>query len=103
MVYISDMEWDEKKNKANLKKHYISFEEASAVFNDPHGLEIYDAQHSTGTEDRYICMGDVGGFVIVVVVFTERDGTTRIISARRADSDEEETYYENLRRTLERN
>ena len=96
------IEWDEEKNQLNIRKHRISFEEAQNVFDDPNCFEIYDEAHSID-EDRFICIGDIGGFVLVVVVFTERDGTTRIVSARRADRDEEELYYEHFKRTFGRN
>ena len=77
------IEWDENKNQKNIRKHRISFEEAKAVFDDPNCFEIYDEAHSID-EDRFI------------------DGTARIISARRADRDEEELYYEHLKGTLGR-
>jgi uncharacterized DUF497 family protein len=48
-------------------------------------------------EDRWIGLGDLGGLV-VVVVFTERGSLTRIISARKADRRERETYQEGLGR-----
>ena len=44
----------------------------------------------------YVC-----SYLILFVVFTDRNGNTRIISARKATSDEEEFYYENIRRTFE--
>jgi uncharacterized DUF497 family protein len=34
--------WDEEKNQGNIKKHGISFQEASQVFDDPHLMEFYD-------------------------------------------------------------
>lgn len=43
----------------------------------------------------------VYSYLILFVVFTDRNGNTRIISARKATSDEEEFYYENIRRTFE--
>lgn len=94
------MEWDEKKNRSNLKKHGISFEEASEVFNDPHSIEFYDEAHSTCDEDRYVCIGDIGGCVVIVVVYTDRDGRIRVISARQAEPNEKEVYYEHIKRTF---
>ncbi len=96
------MEWDKKKNERNLKIHGISFEEAREVFNDPNAVEFYDESHSGENEDRYICIGDIGECVIITVVFTDRNGTTRIISARKATPKEEEKYYEHFKRTIGR-
>jgi len=88
---ILKFEWDEKKNKRNQKKHGISFEEAIAVFSDPMNYETYDWNHSI-FEKRWIKIGLAGG-KIIKVVFTERNGTIRIISARKADLNEEEEYF----------
>jgi len=35
-------EWDENKNRTNIKKHKVSFHEAKSVFNDPEALVIFD-------------------------------------------------------------
>lgn len=94
-------EWDENNNQANIRNHGLSFEEAIEAFNDPYCVELYAEAHSTENEDRYICIGSVGSYLILFVVFTDRNGNTRIISARKATSDEEEFYYENIRRTFE--
>ncbi|MEM7220797.1 MAG: BrnT family toxin [Pseudomonadota bacterium] len=45
-------EWSPKKNPANLRKHGLSLADASYVFRDEAGLEVYDWEHSQ-TEDRY--------------------------------------------------
>jgi uncharacterized DUF497 family protein len=84
-------DWDEKKNMANIKKHGISFEDAGFVFLDPIYIEIYDADHSTIYEDRWKAFGMVNR--VLMVSFTERDGVTWIISARRATWAEQEAYY----------
>ena len=60
-------EWDEKKNKANIKKHKIDFEKASRVFYDDDRLEIWDKKHSE-SEDRYITIGLIEEIVSVVTV-----------------------------------
>lgn len=88
-----EFEWDEIKNEANKRKHGISFERASFVFNDINRIEIYDSIHSKIDEDRYITIGMVRQ--ILYVVFTEHDDKTRIISARLADKSEKEIYYGN--------
>ncbi len=94
------MEWDEAKNQANIKKHGISFELAKRVFDDPNAIEYYDSEHSSLDEQRYICLGDVGGFLVVFVVYEDRKGNIRLISARQAEPKEKEAYYEHIRRTV---
>jgi uncharacterized DUF497 family protein len=84
--------WDEAKNRANQRKHGISFAEASALFTwgDDY-LEIFDEAHSD-EEDRFIAVGPIDRGAILVV-YTERDeDTVRIISARWATKRETELY-----------
>jgi uncharacterized protein len=84
--------WDESKNATSLKKHGISFEEASALFTGSADyLEIFDEQHSA-EEDRFIAIGPIRRG-LVLVVYTEREeDTVRIISARWATKREAELY-----------
>ena len=87
-------EWDEKKNQINIHKHKIDFETAVLVFGDRDRIELYDEAHSA-FEDRYITIGSINGFVTVLtVVYTERQDTIRIISARKANEAERRTYYD---------
>ena len=86
-------EWDEEKNKTNLKKHGIDFETAAFVFCDNDRLEYYDEEHST-LEDRFITIGEIKEVLIVlVVVYTERKEAIRIISARKANNRERREHY----------
>ena len=39
-------EWDETKNKANIRKHGVSFQEAAEALEDPDAIEMYDENHS---------------------------------------------------------
>ena len=84
-------EWNSEKAKINKKKHGISFETAVRVFLDENRYEEYDELHSD-FEDRMKTIGYVGK--ILTVIYTERGDRNRIISARQADKDEEERYYE---------
>ena len=91
-------EWDDEKERKNIIKHGIDFETASLVFNDYYRIEKYDDFHSTN-EDRYITIGEINKTaVIVMVVYTDRTGITRIISARKATKQEKEEYYDNKKR-----
>lgn len=87
-----DFEWDIEKNKANQKKHLISFEEAAEIFRYS-TYEIVDNQISYG-ETRYIAIGSNRMMTIMTVVYTEREGKIRLISARRANKSEKRLYYD---------
>ena len=77
----------------NISKHGIDFSTATLVFGDDNRIEKYDDLHSI-SEDRYITIGEINGIaVIVVVVYTEREDSIRIISARLATKIEKEAYY----------
>ena len=90
-------EWDEKKNETNIKKHGISFEEASSVFQDEESLIISDENHSQ-EEDRFILIGFSfkANLLVVCHCYREKDSIIRIISARKADRNERKQYLENL-------
>jgi len=86
-------EWDEEKAKANLKKHRVSFDEATTVFIDPFSITIRDSDHSVD-EQRYIDLGSSDKCRVLVVVYTERGSNIRIISCRKAASLERKLYEE---------
>jgi uncharacterized protein len=86
------VEWDPNKNKLNIKKHKISFEEASLVFADPNALSIFDEKHSE-REDRWITIGAVTSGNLLVVIHTDSlKNAIRIISARKATKNESSQY-----------
>ena len=88
-------EWDAKKSILNLKKHGISFAEASTAFSDPNGRLIDDPDHSE-LEDRFILLGMSENLRLLAVChcYRDRDSVIRIISARKATRRERETYQE---------
>ncbi len=89
-------EWDDEKNKINIKKHKLSFGDAQFVFLDENRIEIFDDNHSE-YEDRYITIGEINQVpVVVTVVYTERGQRIRIISARKATAEERRMYYDGL-------
>jgi uncharacterized DUF497 family protein len=92
--------WDETKNQGNIKKHGISFQEASLVFDDPHMIEFHDERHSTASEDRYIVFGMLQGNILLYVVYTERKEQIRLIMARKAQPQEEALYDKHLKETF---
>jgi uncharacterized protein len=86
-----DFEWDEAKAAENYAKHGVSFELAAKVFEDPFGIERLDDREDYG-EDRFILTGTAEG-VVLTVVYTERSGRIRIISARQATKHEQDDYF----------
>lgn len=90
-------DWDEKKNKANIKKHGVSFEEAQTVFFDPLAKVAEDTDHSMH-EDRFIAVGQSSFHRVLLVVhcFRLSDSTIRIISARKLTKSEKTQYEEGL-------
>ena len=83
-------EWNEDKSRSNLKKHGVSFRQAVEIFKGPI-ISFLDDSFDYG-EVREITFGMTGNLVILVVVHTDRQGITRIISARRADRDEQSEF-----------
>jgi uncharacterized DUF497 family protein len=86
-------EWDEGKARVNLRKHGISFDEAATVFLDPCSATIADPGHST-REQRYVDIGSSERGRVLVVVYTERGASIRIISCRKATPTERRVYEE---------
>ncbi|WP_231948232.1 BrnT family toxin [Phormidesmis priestleyi] len=77
----------------NLRKHSISFQEATTVFDDSLSVSFPDPDHSIG-ESRYVIIGMSGSGQLLVVSHTDRENRTRIISARRASRHERRFYEE---------
>ena len=90
---IPIFEWDENKNKMNLAKHKISFDDAAKAYLDPNRIDYYDKKHSKPNEDRWIFIGATAGMVLFVVETEPCENIVRIISARRALKQEREVYY----------
>jgi len=87
-------EWEPQKAKSNLKKHGVSFEEASTAFQDTLSLAIDDPLHSID-EERVVLIGISNKNRLLVVVHTERGDNIRIISARKATKKERKNYESN--------
>ena len=87
-------EWDKQKEKTNIKKHGVSFDEARTVFYDENAIQYFDPDHSE-PEDRFILLGISFKLRILVVChcFRESETVVRIISARKADHNEEDEYW----------
>jgi hypothetical protein len=85
--------WDESKNRINIKKHRVSFEEARSVFSDKNFFIMPDTDHSFG-EERFIILGESIERNLLLVCYCERnENIIRIISARKAEKREKIMYY----------
>ena len=72
-------EWDDNKDTENQAKHSVAFQDAQAAFTDPHRVIAKDVGHSEA-EERFYCIGEVGGGILTVR-FTYRRKVIRIIGA----------------------
>ncbi len=88
---MTKFEWDPRKAASNLRKHGVSFEEATSAFYDPLSLTIHDPDHSD-EEDRYLLIGLSQTGKLVVVSHTDKDDRIRLINARLATRAERKTY-----------
>ena len=92
-------EWDERKNRANQRKHGVSFEEASEVFGDPLHLSWLDERFSA-IEERWVTIGQTSNGLALTVAnlfFNENgEGIVRLISARRATRREQRQYGKSI-------
>lgn len=85
-------EWDKSKAALNLKKHGVTFDEASTLFSNPLA-SIFDDEDHSSCEPREIIVGHSVIDRLLVVSFTEgHDGVIRLISARVATRREREDY-----------
>ena len=84
--------WDETKRQTNLLKHGLDFADAEKVFNGP--LVLFEDMRENYGEQRMIGIGLLD-YLVVLMVHVESDDAIRIISMRKADSDETDLYYKN--------
>jgi uncharacterized DUF497 family protein len=91
-------EWDEEKNKENIRKHGLDFADAWQIFDAPM-LTALDTKEDYG-EDRYLGLGFLRNVVVVVVYTEPKEETTRIISLRKALKHERKQFEEALRNRL---
>lgn len=84
-------EWDEAKAKSNEEKHGVTFDQATAVFEDPMAITYPDPDHSD-VENREITIGKSEDRILLTVSHTLRSGKIRLISAREATRAEQRRY-----------
>ena len=89
-----EFEWDPAKARENIRVHGIDFADAVGVFGNPHlSREDPDAEG----EQRFVTLGMDGLGRLLVVVYTYREGRTRLISARKATKKEGKEYAQRIR------
>ena len=86
-----DYRWDAKKNRSNLSRHGVAFEDAVRIFDGP-TLELVDDRYEYG-EVRMYAIGIANGIEIAVIYTDVSSGERRIISARKAGRNEREAYW----------
>ena len=91
-------EWDEEKNKTNIRKHGLDFADAWEIFTSPMLVTLDDRQDYG--EDRWIGIGLVRARVVVVVYSEREEEVIRIISMRKALSHERTKYEKAIRDQL---
>lgn len=84
--------WDEPKRQSNLKKHGLDFADSAKVFSGP--LVLFEDQRENDGEQRMIGIGRLD-YLVVLMVHVESDESIRIISMRKAYSDETDLFYKN--------
>jgi uncharacterized DUF497 family protein len=88
-------EWDERKNRVNLRKHAVSFEEAARAFEDPLAVSRIDPRHD---DERWLTLGLVDNRILLVAhtyhgsESDDQEESIRIISARQATAVERRAY-----------
>jgi uncharacterized protein len=90
---MTKFEWDALKAKQNFRKHRVSFEEAQTAILDEFSKTTLDPDHLLG-ENRFITFGVSARQRLLVVCYTYRGQSIRIISARSATRREREIYEE---------
>lgn len=84
-------EWNESKAASNLKKHGISFKQATTVFSDPLSNTINDPYHSQD-EHRFLTIGCTKEGIMLMISHVDREERIRIISARKVTRRERRAY-----------
>lgn len=85
--------WHDAKDRANKRKHGVSFDEAASVFKDTFALDYFDST-DPHEEDRFLLIGMSSRLRLLLVChcYREKNSTIRIISARKANAQETQAY-----------
>ena len=89
--YEMEVEFDSAKARSNLRKHGVSFSHAEQALRDDMAFTVEDSE--APGEQRFVTLGMDAFGRVLVVVHTQRDERTRVISARKASSGEARRYH----------
>jgi uncharacterized protein len=87
--------WSDKKNRQNIRKHGVDFNEAKSIFDDPLQISVNDPDHSV-YEYRFVTLGMSENNRLLIVAPTYRDDKIRIITARKPTRRERKNYEEGV-------
>src|SRR5215218_2887057 len=94
MLTMPKFTYDSAKSKSTFRKHGITFKQAELLWNRDYPLLIEEDNRVEYGERRYKATGLLPNLIRIVVIYTKRGGTVRIISARQAETYERENYYD---------
>jgi uncharacterized DUF497 family protein len=89
---VTQFEWDPRKSASNARKHGIHFADAVPVLEDDRAITMRDDAYG---EERWVTIGMDAFARVLVVVYTWRGKSIRVISARPATREERQQYLEN--------
>lgn len=87
-----EFEWDENKERINIRKHGVNFSEAQEAFEDQNAIDNYDESHSSNEEHRFALLGLSTKRLLFVSYTVRRNTVIRLISARKANQNQERFY-----------
>lgn len=87
-----EFEWDENKERINIRKHRVNFSEAREAFDDENAIDDYDESHSTNEERRFALLGLTTKRLLFVSFTVRRGEVIRLISARKANRNQAKFY-----------
>ena len=85
-----DITWDPAKARSNIEKHGIAFSDAEPVLFDPYGITTEDDR--SDIEQRFVTIGMDALGRVLVVIYTYRSESIRLISVRPATKQEQKDY-----------
>ena len=86
--------WDPRKAETNFRKHKVRFSDAETVLYDPMALTF--KEQGVSGEQRFVTIGTDSIGRTIIVVYTYRQHSVRLISARRATPSERRQYEEGI-------
>jgi len=94
-----NFEWDDDKNRENIRKHELDFADAHQIFDAPMLTRI-DKRENYG-EERFVGIGFLRNFIVVIVYTEPRGETIRVVFLRKALKYERENFERSIRNKLD--